>query len=194
MAEAQGQQPARDQLLEQLKETLEAQFDDRHSTYFFQDSTIGTFVVVPPECDSIAAMNDRHIHYGYWIMAATNVAPRDLGIDLHTSEIASIQEYWFDLEDRVFAADHGKPYASMMLDGKHAHSTWSVREPRQILGINLLPITPASTCLGADPTDAALALWDRRGAIENGEARTHTLYWLSSLKEMGRPDFTVRAN
>ena len=42
--------------------------------------------------------------------------------------------------------------------------------------------------------DAALAMWDRRGATENGETRTHTLYWLSSLKDMGRPDFTVRAD
>ena len=105
------------------------------------------------------------------------------------------------------------------------------------LGIKLLPITPASTYLGADPADvrelvdalpgevkayrgrrtddgtpkdiwqdviasylaladanAGLAMWDRRGAVENGETRTHTLYWLSSLKKMGRPDVTVRAD
>ena len=29
--------------------------------------------------------------------------------------------------------------------GKYAYNTWWTQEPRQIFGINLLPITPAST-------------------------------------------------
>ena len=321
VAEAQGKDETRDELLALLKKRLESWFDGKHSTYFFQDSTIGTFAGVPQEYDSIVAMNDHHFHYGYWIIASAYVALldpawaaqdrwggmvdkvvadiatdergrkdfpflrnfdpyeghswasgnalfadgnnqessseavnawaglvlwgeatgnrrlRDLGIYLYTSEVASIQEYWFDLEGRVFAAEYGKPYASMVFGGKYSYNTWWTQEPRQILGINLLPITPASTYLGADPenvrklvdalpgevqayrsrgmddgtpkdiwqdvfasymaladADAGLAMWDRRGAIENGETRTHTLYWLSSLKEMGRPDFTVRAD
>ena len=44
-----------------------------------------------------------------------------------------------------------------------------------------------------DPT-AALKSWDRRSYVEIGDTRTHTLYWIESLAEMGRPDFTVTAD
>jgi hypothetical protein len=39
----------------------------------------------------------------------------------------------------------------MLFGGKYAHNTWWIDEPRQIKGINLLPITTASTYLGRDP-------------------------------------------
>jgi len=39
----------------------------------------------------------------------------------------------------------------MVFGGKYAHNTWWIDEPRQIKGINLLPITTASTYLGRDP-------------------------------------------
>lgn len=39
----------------------------------------------------------------------------------------------------------------MVFGGKYAHNTWWTDEPRQIKGINLLPITTASTYLGSDP-------------------------------------------
>ena len=45
----------------------------------------------------------------------------------------------------------------------------------------------------ADP-DAALRTWNPQGSVEFGETRAHTLYWLLSLKEMGRPDGTVTAD
>jgi hypothetical protein len=40
----------------------------------------------------------------------------------------------------------------------------------------------------------ALAQWERWGAVEPGETRTHTLHWLLSLNEMGAPDFSVAAD
>jgi len=125
----------------------------------------------------------------------------------------------------------------MVFGGKYAYNTWWTQEPRQIFGINLLPITPASTYLGADPQyirtlvdalpaevkayrargatdgtpadiwqdvvasyaalgdpEAGLALWNRKGSVEAGETRSHTAYWLASLKEMGTPDFSVTAD
>jgi hypothetical protein len=39
----------------------------------------------------------------------------------------------------------------MLFGGKIAHNTWWTDEPRQIKGINLLPITTASTYLGLNP-------------------------------------------
>ena len=45
----------------------------------------------------------------------------------------------------------------------------------------------------ADPA-AALAQWNRWGAVELGETRSHTLHWLLSLNEMGVPDFGISAD
>ncbi len=321
VAEAEGNTKMRDELLELLKSRLESWFDGKRSTYFVQDSRLGTFVGVPQEYDSIDAMNDHHFHYGYWVKAAAHVALRDpdwasqqkwggmvgkiiadiatdergradfpflrnfdvyeghswasgdanfdagnnqessseavnawaglvlwgeatgdrrlrdLGMFMLTSEIASINQYWFDLDRQVLAPEYGKPFASMVFGGKYAYNTWWTQEPRQIIGINLLPITTASTYLGAKPEyvkglvaalpadvkaynargvsdgtpadiwqdvvasyaalgdpDAGLALWNRWGSVEAGETRSHTLHWLSSLKEMGTPDFSVTAD
>ena len=172
-----------------------------------------------------------------WGEATGNTRLRDLGIFMLTSEIASINQYWFDLDRQVLDPEYGKPFASMVFGGKYSYNTWWTQEPRQILGINMLPITPASTYLGADPANvrrlvealpaevkayrarglndgtpadiwqdiiasyAALAdadlgtsLWNRKGSVEAGENRSHTQYWLSSLKEMGRPDFSITAD
>jgi endoglucanase Acf2 len=172
-----------------------------------------------------------------WGEATGDRRLRDLGMFLLTSETASINQYWFDLDRQVLAPEYGKPFASMVFGGKYAYNTWWTQEPRQIFGINLLPITPASTYLGAKPeyvrslvaalpgevkaynargvsdgTPAdvwqdviasyaalgdpgqGLALWNRRGTVEAGETRSRTLHWLSSLKEMGTPDFSVTAD
>ncbi len=169
--------------------------------------------------------------------ATGNERLRDLGIYLYTSEIGSVQTYWFDLRRQVLGADYGKPFASMVFGGRYAYNTWWTEEPRQILGINALPITPASLYLGRDPdyvtrvfddlpaevaayqkhgvTDgtpgdiwqdilasylaianpaAGAGFWNHNGTVESGETRSHTLYWLLSLKEMGKPDFTVTAD
>jgi endoglucanase Acf2 len=164
-------------------------------------------------------------------------ALRDTGIFLYTSEVAAVQEYWFDLHQRVLAPELKSPFASMVFGGKYAYNTWWTEEPRQILGINLLPFTPASSYLGADPShiqrslaalpgeveayqrrgitdgtpadvwgdvlisyqalldaQGALHAWNKRSFVEFGETRTHTLFWISSLIEMGRPDFSVTAD
>lgn len=172
-----------------------------------------------------------------WAEATHQPALRNLAIFLYTSEVASVQQYWFDLNHQVLSARFEHPFASMVFGGKYAYNTWWTEEPRQIYGINLLPITPASTYLGQDPSYltryinaigparkshdaqgipddtkpdiwqdifaealaladpvAALSSWDRHGSVEFGENRSHTLYWMLSLKEMGRPNFTITAN
>jgi hypothetical protein len=45
----------------------------------------------------------------------------------------------------------------------------------------------------ADPA-AALAQWNRWGAVELGETRSHTLHSLLSLNELGTPDLGVTAD
>ncbi len=86
-----------------------------------------------------------------WAEATHNTALRDLGIYLYTTEVASIQQYWFDLNHQVFATDFSSPFASLVFGGQYTNTTWWTAEPRQSQGINLLPITPASIYLAADP-------------------------------------------
>ena len=161
---------------------------------------------------------------------------RDLGIYLYSSEINSINHYWFDLAGQVFAPEYKNAEVSQVFGGMYAHNTWWIDDPRSIKGINLLPLTSASTYLGidkefvkrslatlepetsiynargryakpvdiwqdvfaeyralADP-DAALKSWNRWGSFELGDTRSHALHWMSSLKEMGTPDFSITAD
>ena len=76
---------------------------------------------------------------------------RDLGIYLMTSEIDAINHYWFDVHGLVLAPEYKNREVSMLFGGMYAHNTWWTDEPRQIKGINLLPITTASTYLGRYP-------------------------------------------
>ncbi|NBP46036.1 MAG: hypothetical protein EBU72_12640 [Betaproteobacteria bacterium] len=75
-----------------------------------------------------------------------------LGVYLYATEVSSVLNYWFDMHRTVFHPDYGKPIASMVFGGGYGYSTWWTEEPRQIMGINLLPITPASTYLAKLPT------------------------------------------
>ena len=86
-----------------------------------------------------------------WAETTGNTALRDLGVYLYTSEINAIQHYWFDLHGKVFAPEYKNVETSMVFGAKYAHNTWWTDEPRQIKGINLLPITTASLYLGQDP-------------------------------------------
>ena len=79
-----------------------------------------------------------------------NKALRDLGIYLYTSEVESINFYWFDIHRQVLPAEYKNVEVSIVFGGKYAHNTWWTDEPRQIHGINLLPIATFSTYLGRD--------------------------------------------
>ena len=45
----------------------------------------------------------------------------------------------------------------------------------------------------ADPA-AALAQFNPRGSVQDGNTATHTLHWLLSLQALGPPDFGVTAD
>jgi endoglucanase Acf2 len=171
-----------------------------------------------------------------WAELTGNTALRDLGIYLYTTEIEAIRHYWFDVHDLVFAPEYRNHEVSMLFGSAYTHNTWWTDEPRQIKGINLLPITTSSIYLGLDPhhvrrslgklkddmalyqtrgkqanprdiwqdlfaktmalTDpkAGFEMWDRWGAVELGDTRSHALHFLLSLQQMGPPDFSVTAN
>lgn len=102
-----------------------------------------------------------------WGEIQGDTALRDLGIYLYNTEIEAIRHYWFDVHGLVFPPEYLHPETSMVFGAGYKHNTWWTDEPRQIKGINLLPITTASTYLGLDPlhTQRSLATLPNDTAI-----------------------------
>jgi endoglucanase Acf2 len=86
-----------------------------------------------------------------WGEVTGNRELRDLGVYLYTTESEAINHYWFDIYGQVLAPEYKNVGVSMVFGGKYAHNTWWTDEPRQINGINLLPVAGFSTYLGRDP-------------------------------------------
>lgn len=86
-----------------------------------------------------------------WGEITGNKALRDVGIYLRSTEIQAINHYWFNIHGLVFAPEYKNVDVSLVFGGQYVHNTWWTDEPRQITGINLLPITTAHLYLGTDP-------------------------------------------
>lgn len=93
-----------------------------------------------------------------WAELQGDRALRDLGLYLYNTEIEAIRHYWFDVHGLVFPPEYPHVETSMLFGGGYKHNTWWTDEPRQIKGINLLPITTASTYLGLDPAHTRRSL------------------------------------
>ena len=86
-----------------------------------------------------------------WAEATGDTKLRDLGIWLYTTEAEAVTDYWFDMRGVLFPATFGHVVAAQVFGGRYSYNTWWTEEPRQIQGINLMPITPASVYLARDP-------------------------------------------
>ncbi len=106
-----------------------------------------------------------------WGERTGDTALRDLGIYLYNTEIEAIRHYWFDVHRLVFAPEYPHVETSMVFGGGYRHNTWWTDEPRQIKGINLLPITTASTYLGLDPEHTRRSLATLPGDTQRYESR-----------------------
>jgi hypothetical protein len=84
---------------------------------------------------------------------------RDLGVYLHASEAAAIEQYWFDADDAVFPESLSRPLAGILWSDGAVYDTWWTENPEEIHGINFLPVTGGSLYLGRRP-DAILDNWN----------------------------------
>ena len=107
-----------------------------------------------------------------WGELRGDTALRDLGVYLYATEAQAVNHYWFDIHGKVFAPEYKNIEVSQVFGGSYAHNTWWIDDPRQIKGINILPLTTASTYLAADPAfikrnvaslKPEIALWESRG-------------------------------
>lgn len=260
IAEQQGDAATAAELEKILKQRMQTWFSGKSPSHFAHEASLGTVLGYPEEYFSVSAMNDHHFHYGYWIMAAAQLARRDpqwaaqtqwggmvnllvrdiataqrkrvdfpflrnfdvyeghswargnseffglgndqessseaihawaaiaqwgeitgqpalkaLGVYLYATEVSSVLQYWFNIDGNTFHPSYTKPLASMVFGGGYGYSTWWTEEPRQILGINLLPITPASTYLAQLPTPwvetlSSLAISERQAYDKSGQS------------------------
>lgn len=106
-----------------------------------------------------------------WGEVSGDAALRDLGMYLYTAEIQGIQNYVFDIHHTVFAPEYRSVEVSQVFGGAYKHNTWWTDEPRQIKGINLLPVTTASLYLGRDPAYVARNLDALKTELETYAAR-----------------------
>lgn len=68
----------------------------------------------------------------------------ELGLWLYSQELVGANTYWFGANN-PFPQGYGRKMASIVWGGKRDFATWFSAEPIHIYGIQLLPITPAST-------------------------------------------------
>jgi len=86
-----------------------------------------------------------------WGSVTGNTEIRDLGIFLYTSEVAAIEEYWWDINDRTFPSNWGYKTASRVFsNGIDLLTFWTVDYP-DCYAINMLPLQGGSTYLGYHP-------------------------------------------
>ena len=101
-----------------------------------------------------------------WGEVTGNQALRDLGVYLLATEADAINHYGFDIHGLVFAPEYKNVEVSMLFGGKYAHNTWWTDEPRQIKGINLLPVTTASAYMGREPKFILRSMGTLKGDTE----------------------------
>jgi endoglucanase Acf2 len=89
-----------------------------------------------------------------WGDATSNREIRDAGIYLYTTEVESIRQYWYDVDNDNFPADYDKSYVPLVFSSGGEYRTWWTNNPEEVRLINALPFTAASLYLGWDPTNA----------------------------------------
>ncbi len=90
-----------------------------------------------------------------WGETTGDRAVRDLGIYLYTTELAAIENYWFDVEARNRPKAFPGATVAMVWGGKSVPATWFSGEPEKVHGINWLPFQAGSLYLGRYPEYAA---------------------------------------
>jgi endoglucanase Acf2 len=73
-----------------------------------------------------------------------------------SAEAASAKAYWtnFSTDDRVYSG-YAHSVVGISWGGKRDYATWFSADPNAKLGIQLIPMSPASDYLGGDPSRIA---------------------------------------
>lgn len=100
--------------------------------------------------------NSSLIHWG---SITGNDEIRDLGIYLYTTEQSAIEEYWFDMYDRVFKPDQQYSLVSRVWGNSYDNGTFWTNDIAASYGIEMYPIHGGSLYLGQN-TNYVNKLWN----------------------------------
>ena len=123
--------------------------------------------------------NSSLIHWG---SITGNDTIRDLGIYLYTTEQSAIEEYWLDVHERNFKANHPYSLVSRVWGNSYDNGTFWTSDIAASYGIELYPIHGGSLYLGQDTTYAD-KLWkemeQNTGVLTNQKNPNlwHDVYW-----------------
>jgi endoglucanase Acf2 len=111
--------------------------------------------------------NSSLIHWGE---ITGNDSIRDLGIYLYTTEQSAIEEYWFDMNERVFSPGYPYSLVSRVWGNSYDNGTFWTADIAASYGIELYPIHGGSMYLGHN-TDYVAHLWteitENTGILDN---------------------------
>ncbi len=92
-----------------------------------------------------------------WGEAVGDKKIRDLGVYLYTTEVAAIEEYYFDVHDEVFTDAYedrdnfNQHVVTRLFGGRYDHSAWWTEDPIEVTSIHMIPMTGAMLYLAKYP-------------------------------------------
>ena len=89
-----------------------------------------------------------------WGEAVGDERIRDLGIYMYTTEIAAIEDYYYDVHDEIFTKEYkdSNNYniqtVTRLFGGRYDHTAWWTENPIEVTTITMLPISGATLYMG----------------------------------------------
>ena len=123
--------------------------------------------------------NSSLIHWG---SITGNDEIRDLGIYLYTTEQSAVEEYWFDMYDRIFVPSQPYSLVSRVWGNSYDNGTFWTNDIAASYGIELYPIHGGSLYLGHN-LNYVETLWnemsENTGILINepNDNLWHDVYW-----------------
>ena len=111
-----------------------------------------------------------------WGEAVGDERIRDLGIYMYTTEIAAIEDYYYDVHNEIFTKEYkdSNNYniqtVTRLFGGRYDHTAWWTENPIEVTTITMLPISGATLYMGKYK-DKVKAVVDSIG--ENSKQWTH---------------------
>jgi endoglucanase Acf2 len=121
-----------------------------------------------------------------WGAITGNAAVRDLGIFLYTQQVAAIEQYWWDIDQKVFPKGFGHSAVAMVWGAGGRYDTWWDPNPIFIHGINVVPASGGSLYMGRHP-DYVVRNYDEVVRRNKGDPLTwRDLMWM--YLALAKPD------
>lgn len=92
-----------------------------------------------------------------WGEAVGDTRIRDLGVYLYTTEVAAIEDYYYDVHEEIFTdsykskGNYDIQTVTRLFGGRYDHTAWWTEDPIEVTTITMLPMNGASLYLGKYP-------------------------------------------